>query len=685
MASRNGLPIYSATYSNVPVYEFNLEGNHVMRRRQDNWINATHILKVANLDKPARTRILEREVQKGIHEKVQGGYGKYQGTWVPLHEGRLLAERNGVLAKLLPFFDFVPGPISPPQAPKHQTAASNKGPKVPKPKKAALNSHTMPPPSQMSEDLYDHVSNQLNDDESMVHSEFGSDSFYNGEEDGTYGHPPGSRKRKRPDPAYFEQQHTLYADALLDYFMLSESDRLYRSDPPAVPDGFMVNKPIDEQGHTALHWGAAMGDTETVRMFISRGAHVDVPNVRGETPLIRAVLFTNNHEKETMPKIVDILLDTIMKRDKYGATVLHHVAMTTKSSSRKRSARYYLNVLLNKLGDMLSPGEFAHFLEARDNNGDTAVHIVARHNAKKCVREFQGRGVSFDIPNENGETAAQIMHHFHASRIEDITAIASSSPAQPAGGVHLNGHHNDPLRNSMKASLPGAASSQYETQSAQSFSTSFGPTVNDKALQVSLAMEDELQQMDASLVDATRLVHQTTHERNAVRQKTAQLTREDMAIGGDEEEAKRLSDEKDYLTGVCESMLEVEQYRNLHAEVSLREQQQSQAGAQMNGTAADDDGAASPEKIQAAYTLAGEQERRRELSRQLVQAQALAGMSEKGDIYKRLIAASVGVSVQEVADLVPDVLRELEVEKGDVELGLGFGKGVVGGGTGVVV
>jgi len=50
-----------------------------MRRRSDDWINATHILKVAEFDKPARTRILEREVQKGTHEKVQGGYGKYQG------------------------------------------------------------------------------------------------------------------------------------------------------------------------------------------------------------------------------------------------------------------------------------------------------------------------------------------------------------------------------------------------------------------------------------------------------------------------------------------------------------------------------------------------------------------------------------------------------------------------------
>lgn len=67
----------------VPVYEFNVDSNHVMRRRADDWINATHILKVADFDKPARTRILEREVQKGVHEKVQGGYGKYQGTSRP--------------------------------------------------------------------------------------------------------------------------------------------------------------------------------------------------------------------------------------------------------------------------------------------------------------------------------------------------------------------------------------------------------------------------------------------------------------------------------------------------------------------------------------------------------------------------------------------------------------------------
>jgi len=67
------------------------EGVSVMRRRADGWLNATQILKVAGFDKPQRTRVLEREVQKGLHEKVQGGYGKYQGErilsptrWPPL-------------------------------------------------------------------------------------------------------------------------------------------------------------------------------------------------------------------------------------------------------------------------------------------------------------------------------------------------------------------------------------------------------------------------------------------------------------------------------------------------------------------------------------------------------------------------------------------------------------------------
>lgn len=86
----------------------------------------------------------------------------------------------------------------------------------------------------MSEDQYEGISAQLNDDESIGQSEIGSESFM-GEEDMMYRQQHGSRKRKRaPVPDFVEQQHTWYADSLLDYFMLSDSDRFYRLEPPRL-------------------------------------------------------------------------------------------------------------------------------------------------------------------------------------------------------------------------------------------------------------------------------------------------------------------------------------------------------------------------------------------------------------------------------------------------------------------
>ncbi len=77
-------PVYGAIYSGVGVYEMSCRQVAVMRRRYDKYLNATQILKVAGVDKGRRTKILEKEVQTGQHEKVQGGYGKYQGTWYVL-------------------------------------------------------------------------------------------------------------------------------------------------------------------------------------------------------------------------------------------------------------------------------------------------------------------------------------------------------------------------------------------------------------------------------------------------------------------------------------------------------------------------------------------------------------------------------------------------------------------------
>jgi hypothetical protein len=73
--------IFAANYSSTPVYETIINNIAVMRRRTDNFLNATQILKVAGLDKGKRTKVLEQEFVHEEHEKIQGGYGKFQGTW----------------------------------------------------------------------------------------------------------------------------------------------------------------------------------------------------------------------------------------------------------------------------------------------------------------------------------------------------------------------------------------------------------------------------------------------------------------------------------------------------------------------------------------------------------------------------------------------------------------------------
>ncbi|KAK8033551.1 Start control cdc10 [Apiospora marii] len=102
----DGFNIYSAVYSGVDVYEMEVNGIAVMRRRNDSWLNATQILKVAGVDKGKRTKILEKEIQTGEHEKVQGGYGKYQGTWIKFERGVEVCRQYGVEELLRPLLTY---------------------------------------------------------------------------------------------------------------------------------------------------------------------------------------------------------------------------------------------------------------------------------------------------------------------------------------------------------------------------------------------------------------------------------------------------------------------------------------------------------------------------------------------------------------------------------------------------
>lgn len=83
-----------------------VNGIAVMRRRNDSWLNATQILKVAGIEKGKRTKVLEKEILAGEHEKVQGGYGKYQGTWVNYQRGVAFCRQYCVEELLRPLLEY---------------------------------------------------------------------------------------------------------------------------------------------------------------------------------------------------------------------------------------------------------------------------------------------------------------------------------------------------------------------------------------------------------------------------------------------------------------------------------------------------------------------------------------------------------------------------------------------------
>lgn len=83
-----------------------VNGVAVMRRRADSWLNATQILKVAGIEKGKRTKVLEKEILIGEHEKVQGGYGKYQGTWIKFEKGLEFCRQYGVEDLLRPLLTY---------------------------------------------------------------------------------------------------------------------------------------------------------------------------------------------------------------------------------------------------------------------------------------------------------------------------------------------------------------------------------------------------------------------------------------------------------------------------------------------------------------------------------------------------------------------------------------------------
>ncbi|EDN03254.1 APSES transcription factor [Histoplasma capsulatum] len=687
-ASVWGNKIYSATYSSVPVYEFKVGPDNVMRRRADDWINATHILKVAGLDKPARTRILEREVQKGVHEKVQGGYGKYQGTWVPLQEGRELAERNGILEKLLPIFDFVAGDRSPPPAPKHTTAASSR-PRVHKnvapnrrlvseessfsPRKQQQPIQTQPLQASFSQDQhFAAVNPSLRDDESVAQASMESSSMIAEEDMAPMSqHSTQSRKRKRGlnDISILEQQHIIYGDQLLDYFMtVGDAPAATRILPPEPPANFQVDRPIDDHGNTALHWACSMGDLDIVRDLINRGANVKALSNHDETPLVRAVLFTNNYEKGTMQELADLLQETIMFRDWFGATVFNHLAATTRSKGKWKSSRYYCQILIDKLNETLPPHQISMLLSSQDSNGDTAALAAAKNGCYRLATMLLSQcPEAGDIPNKAGESANAILR--------TISRRHKDNPPPPSSVTHNSATGTDHAELNNVSDNTALYRPPTSSEATASLLSKIGSIVDEASRKLALAYGDTKWPPHGSedIGNPQGLYEHVESDRENIRKQAASLTSKEIEAEELEVKLERFNKvRRDY-----ESLLE--QVQRLHLLKRLRNASvdpESQAQINVNGESSssnsnassnNDNKMKSPQDLNLLYQVASQlfeaQQARQQAIKELIQQKADAGVSTKLDVHRKLVSLATGLPEEELDPISSELANALEFDR----------------------
>ncbi|MGZ4059810.1 MAG: hypothetical protein ACXVPU_12310, partial [Bacteroidia bacterium] len=81
--------------------------------------------------------------------------------------------------------------------------------------------------------------------------------------------------------------------------------------------------------------------------------------------------------------------------------------------------------------ETLEPEQVQRIIDARDVEGNTAIHIAAKNKARKCVRALMGRGARTNIPNIDKVTAEELIQELNESRRTERHPQASSSPYGP--------------------------------------------------------------------------------------------------------------------------------------------------------------------------------------------------------------------------------------------------------------
>lgn len=496
--------MYSASYSGVAVYE-SYFGNTVVMRRNDGSMNASQLLKAAGLPKFRRTRVIETEIiGKGIpFERVQGGYGKYQGTWVGLEDARKLCRMLGIEKGLDHMLNLEPGQQLRPKKPMKMVvrqAAERRPTEAPKPSLVPQTPTKMPfsspfshkfssahsktedimfeendPQASITRRLFDETGTQSDFFRSVTRRRriaeaklMEPDFSFNvlaGTQDmsNIRGRSLDERRKQILMAIYAQDNERLGMAAVFLNLEIDEntandiektseklslktnqrnegqqinersttrsSARLTRSHDLAQPEivkrkNYYLEMRLDDRSSTSLHWAAGCARLGLVYGLIINGADPRSYAFDGETPLIRAIYSTKNHDHGSFEELLMLLEPSIYARDCKGRTILHHIAISSRITTNTESCMYYLKCIadyvahsrllaeeamsvLDSQSDLVSV-TFSKFIDAQDKSMNTALHLACKHHNYRMVDTMLRLCADLSIEGDKGVTSESL-------------------------------------------------------------------------------------------------------------------------------------------------------------------------------------------------------------------------------------------------------------------------------------
>lgn len=164
--------------------------------------------------------------------------------------------------------------------------------------------------------------------------------------------------------------------------------------------GVLLHMP-NKSGAVCLHAAAKKGHTAVVKALLQKGAHADATNKDGQTALHIAV-------ENCKPQVVQMLLGfgahVQLRGGKAQETPLH-IAARVKDGVR------VAEMLLKSGADV----------NAEQENGETAVHVAARHGALEMMQALIQEGGDVTWKSKIDENSLHVaVRHCHAPVVEEI-------------------------------------------------------------------------------------------------------------------------------------------------------------------------------------------------------------------------------------------------------------------------